>query len=62
VVAPSDSAILSFVGGNVPGGTLISDVDVEAVPEVSSFGMVMGLGLFAFGAAVRVRRRSPMTA
>jgi hypothetical protein len=60
VGAPSNDALLAFIGGNSSAGTLIDDVDVEfiAVPEVSSFGMVMGLGLLASGAAMRVRRRT----
>jgi len=64
VGASSDNALLSFIGGNSSAATLIDDVDVEfvAVPEVSSFGMVMGLGLLALGTAMRVRRRSLVTA
>ena len=58
--APSDNARLTFIGGNTAAGNLIDDVSVvfEAVPEVSSFGMVMGLGLLALGTVARVRRRA----
>lgn len=64
VGAPSDNARLSFIGGNSAAGNLIDDVDVVfiAVPEISSFGTVMGLGLLALGAMARVRRRSYVTA
>ena len=58
---PSQSA-LSFVAGSEPAGILIDDVSVIAVPEVSSFGMLTGLGLLAFGTAARFRRRSLATA
>ena len=62
--APSDNARLSFIGGNTAAGTLIDDVSVEfyAVPEVSSFGMVIGFGLLALGTMGRMRRRSFATA
>ena len=62
--APSDNAVLSFIGGNTAAGNLIDDVSVEfvAVPEISSFGMAMGLGLLALGTMGRVRRRSFATA
>ena len=62
--APSDYARLSFIGGNSAAGNLIDDVEVVfvAVPEISSFGTVMGLGLLALGAMARVRRRSSVTA
>lgn len=64
VGAPSSNARLSFIGGNAAAGNLIDDVSVEfvAVPEVSSFGTVMGLGLLALGTAARIRRRSLATA
>ena len=62
--APSNDARLSFIGGNDAAGNLIDDVSVEfyAVPEVSSFGTAMGLGLLALGTMGRVRRRSCVTA
>ena len=53
---------LSFIAGNDAAGNLIDDVSVIAVPEVSSFGMLTGLGLLAFGTAARFRRRSVATA
>ena len=54
---------LSFIGGSDPGANLLDDVSViDAVPEVSSFGMITGLALLAFGTAARFRRRSPATA
>ena len=61
--APSDDARLTFIGGNNAAGNLIDDVTVDfiAVPEVSSFGMVMALGLLALGSVARIRRRSPAT-
>lgn len=64
VGAPSDNARLSFIGGNTAAGNLIDDVDVVfvAVPEISSYGMVMGLGLIALVAMSRTRRRSYATA
>lgn len=50
---------LSFIGGNIAGGVLLDDVSVEfvAVPEISSLGGLMGMGLLAFGSTVRLRRR-----
>ena len=49
---------LSFIGGNDAAGNLLDDVTVfDAVPEVSSFGMITGLALLAFGTASRIRRR-----
>ena len=62
--APSTDARLSFIGGNTAAGTLIDDVSVEfyAVPEVSSFGMLIGFGLLALGTMGRMRRRSFATA
>jgi hypothetical protein len=53
---------LTFIGGNAPAGNLLDDVSLIAVPEVSSFGMLTGLGLLAFGTAARFRRRSVATA
>jgi hypothetical protein len=53
---------LIFTAGNTPAGNLLDDVSVIAVPEVSSFGMLTGLGLLAFGTAARFRRRSVATA
>ena len=53
---------LSFIGGSDPGAILLDDVSLIAVPEVSSFGMLTGLGLLAFGTAARFRRRSVATA
>lgn len=61
VVAPSNNARLSFIGGNTAAGTLIDDV-IVVVPEVSSFGVAMGLGLLAFGSTVRLRRRALLSA
>lgn len=63
VGAPSDNARLTFIGGHSSAGNLIDDVTVDfiAVPEVSSFGMVMGLGLLALGTLARIRRRSLAT-
>lgn len=63
VGAPSDNARLTFIGGNSASGNLIDDVTVDfiAVPEVSSFGMVMGFGLLALGTVARIRRRSLAT-
>lgn len=58
----NDSRI-SFIGGSTPGALLIDDVTVlDAVPEVSSFGMITGLALLAFGTASRIRRRQLATA
>jgi len=62
IVAISTSTSLSFIGGNDAAGNLLDDVSVIAVPEVSSFGMLTGLGLLAFGTAARFRRRSVATA
>jgi len=55
---------LAFVGGNTSAANLLDDVSVEfvAVPEISSFGAVMGFGLLAMGSMVRLRRRSLATA
>lgn len=55
---------LSFTGGGAAGQEIILDdiTLVEAVPEVSSFGMLTGMGLLAFGATARFRRRSLVTA
>lgn len=55
---------LSFTGGGAAGQEILLDdiTLVEAVPEVSSFGMLTGLGLLAFGTAARIRRRSLATA
>ncbi len=60
VVATVDNQRLSFIGGNGSAGNLLDDV-VVVVPEVSSFGMLTGLGLLAFGATARFRRRSLAT-
>jgi hypothetical protein len=62
VVADATTMDLKFTGGNTPAGNLLDDVSVIAVPEVSSFGMLTGLGLLAFGTAARFRRRSVATA
>ena len=62
IVATSDSTLLSFIAGSDTSGNLLDDVSVIAVPEVSSFGMLTGLGLLAFGTAARFRRRSVATA
>ena len=62
IVATSDSTLLSFIAGNDTSGNLLDDVSVIAVPEISSFGMLTGLGLLAFGTAARFRRRSVATA
>jgi hypothetical protein len=62
VVANATTMNLKFTAGNTPAGILIDDVSVIAVPEVSSFGMLTGLGLLAFGTAARFRRRSVATA
>jgi len=60
--ATGSSTRLSFIAGNDTAGNLLDDVSVIAVPEVSSFGMLTGLGLLAFGTAARFRRRSVATA
>jgi hypothetical protein len=60
--ATSTSTRISFIGGNDAAGNLLDDVSLIAVPEVSSFGMLTGLGLLAFGTAARFRRRSVATA
>jgi hypothetical protein len=62
VVADATTMNLIFTAGNTPAGNLLDDVSVIAVPEVSSFGMLTGLGLLAFGTAARFRRRSVATA
>ncbi|MEO6742713.1 MAG: hypothetical protein ABIP20_20935 [Chthoniobacteraceae bacterium] len=62
VQALTNGTRLSFIGGSDPGANLIDEVSVIAVPEVSSFGMITGLGLLAFGTAARFRRRSLVTA
>lgn len=64
LVAGVTDARLSFIGGATPGAILLDDVTVDfvAVPEISSFGMITGLALLAFGTAARIRRRSPLTA
>ena len=63
-VTGTTDARLSFIGGATPGAILLDDVTVDfvAVPEISSFGMITGLALLAFGTAARIRRRSPLTA
>ena len=55
---------LTFIGAGAAGQEILLDdlTFVEAVPEVSSFGMLTGLGLLAFGTAARIRRRSLATA
>lgn len=55
---------LSFTGAGAAGQEILLDdiTFVEAVPEISSFGMLTGLGLLAFGTAARFRRRSLATA
>lgn len=58
VEAPSNNTVLMFTGGNTAAANLIDDVSVVPVPEISSFGVIFGLGLFALGTTVRVRRRS----
>ena len=60
-VALAADQSLSFIGGNDAAGNLLDDV-VVVVPEVSSFGMLTGFGLLAFGATARFRRRSLATA
>ena len=60
--AETASTRLSFIAGNDAAGNLLDDVSLIAVPEVSSFGMLTGLGLLAFGTAARFRRRSVATA
>ena len=60
VTAPTNDARLSFTGGNASAGNLIDDVEVIAVPEVSSFGIVMGIVLLAFGTMMRIRRRATL--
>ena len=60
--AETTSTRLSFIAGNGAAGNLLDDVSLIAVPEVSSFGMLTGLGLLAFGTAARFRRRSVATA
>ena len=62
ILATANNQRLSFVAGNDAAGNLLDDVSVIAVPEVSSFGMLTGLGLLAFGTAARFRRRSVATA
>ena len=64
VLSNTGSERLSFIGAGAAGQEiLLDDVTlVEAVPEISSFGMLTGLGLVAFGAAARIRRRSLATA
>lgn len=62
VKADASTERLNFIAGNAAAGNLIDDVSVVAVPEVSSFGMLTGLGLLAFGTAARIRRRSVATA
>jgi len=62
VVAGATTERLNFIAGNDAAGNLIDDVSVIAVPEVSSFGTLTGLGLLAFGTATRIRRRSIATA
>ena len=64
LVSGVTDARLSFIGGATPGAILLDDVTVDfvAVPEISSFGMITGLALLAFGTAARIRRRSPLTA
>ena len=62
LVATANNQRISFIAGNDAAGNLIDDVSVIAVPEVSSFGMLTGLGLLAFGTAARFRRRSVATA
>jgi hypothetical protein len=62
IVATANNQRISFIAGSDPAGILIDDVSVIAVPEVSSFGMLTGLGLLAFGTAARFRRRSVATA
>lgn len=59
VTATENNQHLTFIGGNASAGNLIDDVVV--VPEVSSFGVVMGLGLFALGTTARFRRRVRVT-
>ena len=60
--ATSSATRLSFIAGNDAAGNLLDDVSVEAVPEVSSFGIITGLGLIALGTTARLRRRSLATA
>ena len=62
IVATANGQRISFIAGSEPAGILIDDVSVIAVPEISSFGMLTGLGLLAFGTAARFRRRSVATA
>ncbi len=58
VASGSTSIRLSFIGGSNTAGDLLDDVSVVAVPESSSFGVLMGAALLAFGTAARFRRRS----
>ena len=60
--ASGSSTRLSFIAGNDAAGNLLDDVSVIAVPEVSSFGILTGIGLLAFGTAARIRRRTVATA
>jgi hypothetical protein len=62
IVATANNQRISFIAGSDAAGILIDDVSVIAVPEVSSFGVLTGLGLLAFGTAARFRRRSVATA
>ena len=62
VFATTNNQLLAFRAGNAAAGNLLDDVSVVIVPEVSSFGMLTGLGLLAFGATARFRRRSVATA
>lgn len=58
-VADATSTRLSFIGGDTTNAILLDDISVVvAVPEVSSLGMIMGLGLLGLGTAARIRRRS----
>jgi hypothetical protein len=59
-IATQNNELLSFIGGNTSAGNLIDDVSVVMVPEVSSFGIAMGIGLLAFGTVARIRRRAPL--
>jgi hypothetical protein len=61
VVAPTNDARLSFIGGADAAAILLDDV-IVVVPEVSSFGFAMGLGLLALGSTIRLRRRALATA
>lgn len=58
VEALTNDARLSFIGGSDNGAILIDDVVVEIVPEISSFGVLMGFGLLALGSVARIRRRT----